>query len=213
MPRVADHDARRRQIADAVIGLIAHSGFDAATVARVSREAGVSVGLVQHYFRSKDDLLLFAYRQVVTDINERVAGCLADGERARRTISAVVFASMMELLPLDHRRRGEYRVIRAFLGRSVDNPAMSAIAGETVRMIHAELATAVRNGKECGEVEPAVDESLAALRIAALVDGLAAQYYQEPDRLVGARPLPDAAVELLRFCLDGIFTGECRHYG
>ncbi len=195
-----------------MIGLVAGSGLDAATVAHVAKQAGVSVGLVQHYFTSKDDLLLFAYQQVTADVGERVAGHITQGEARKGTISDVVFASMLELLPIDDRRRGECRVMRAFLGRSVDNATLAAVASATSQRIHRELATAVHNGKECGEVESDADVDMSALRIAALVDGLAGQLYQAPGRAVGVRALPDAAEAVLEACLNGIFTGECRQY-
>lgn len=61
MPRTADHDARRTQIIDAVRGLVASDGPEAATMSRIAASAGVSAGLVQHYYASKDVLLADAY--------------------------------------------------------------------------------------------------------------------------------------------------------
>ncbi|TDE08270.1 TetR/AcrR family transcriptional regulator [Jiangella asiatica] len=212
MPRTADHDARRRQIAAAVVGVVAADGFDAATVARVAAEAGVSVGLVQHYFASKDELLLFAYQQVTGDIGDRVAQLIADGDARRQPISVVVAASLAELLPLDERRRGEYRVARAFLGRALDNPSLASVARATAADLRGRLSAAVTNGKECGEVAPGVDAELAATRLAALVDGLGDQLYLEPQRRVGSRDLPAVARRTLGEALAETFTGECRHY-
>jgi AcrR family transcriptional regulator len=212
VPRTADHDQRRRQIASAVHTLIAGAGLDGATVAAVAREAGFSVGLVQHYFPSKDELLLFTYRQMMADISARLAARVAEGETREQPISAIVFDGVLELLPLDEDRRGEYRVTRVFRGRSLDNPALDAVASATAADLRAQLATAVRNGKKCGEVEPDVDADLAATRLAALADGLADQLYDNPDRRVGRRTLPAAAKKILRACLDDTFTGECHHY-
>ncbi len=193
--------------------LVATVGLDAATVAGVAREAGFSVGLVQHYFRSKDDLLLFAYRQVTAAVGDRVAARVAEGERERRPVADAVFESLRELLPLDDRGRDEYRVTHAFLGRSLDDPALAEVARTTAAGIRARLAAAVANGKACGEVEPALDPATAATHIAALVDGLAEQLHQDPARTVGGRPLVAAAEDLIRTCLAGVFTGECRHDG
>ncbi|MDT0346912.1 TetR/AcrR family transcriptional regulator [Streptomyces litchfieldiae] len=212
MARTADHDLRRRQIAAAVHRLVATEGLDAATVAGVAREAGYSVGLVQHYFRSKDELLLFAYNQVTKAIHDRVAARIADGVVRKRTISAVVFDSLLELLPIDDERRGEFRVSRAFLGRSLENDTLAEVARTAAADIRGQLAVAVHNGKECGEVEPHLDPDLAATRVTALVDGLAEQLYQDPARAVGRRTLRAAAEEIIRACLDSVFTGECRQY-
>lgn len=212
MPRTADHDARRRQIAAAVVRVVASDGFDAATVARVAARAGVSVGLVQHYFAKKDDLLLFAYQQVTGDIGERVAAIIAAGEAAQQTIRAVVADSLAELLPLDERRRGERRVSRAFLGRALDNPSLAAVARRTAADVRGRLEAAVTNGKECGEVEPGVDADRAATELTALVDGLADQLYLDRTRRVGESDLGAAATRVLDSALARIFTGDCGHY-
>lgn len=213
VPRTADHDIRRRQIAAAVVRVVNESGIDSATVARVAATAGVSVGLVQHYFPAKDDLLLFAYGQVMADVGGRVAERIAAGEAQRGTIAAVVFDSLTELLPVDERRLAEHRVARAFHGRALDAPALAAVARRTASDVMDRLSVAVTNGKECGEVEPDVDADLAALHLAALVNGLADRLYEDPERAVGEQTLPAAAEQVLRGCIGDVFTGECRHYG
>ena len=48
---------RRRQLIDATIASIHEDGFQDATVARISRKAGLSVGMVNHYFDGKGELL------------------------------------------------------------------------------------------------------------------------------------------------------------
>ncbi|PSL02378.1 TetR family transcriptional regulator [Haloactinopolyspora alba] len=212
MPRTADHDARRAQIAAAVVRLVAGDGLDAATVARVAAEAGVSVGLVQHYFPAKDDMLLFAYERVMTDAGSRVAQRIAEGEARQGTINGVVLDSLMELLPVDEARRAEYRVARAFHGRALDNAALTEVARRWAEDIRRRLSVAVQNGTECGEVDPETDAELAAVRMVALVGGLAEQVYRDADRPVGARTMAAAAERILRDCLDDVFAGECRHY-
>ncbi|MFD3648683.1 TetR/AcrR family transcriptional regulator [Streptomyces cyaneofuscatus] len=212
MARTADHDARRRQIAAAVRQLVVEDGLDAVTVARVAKRAGFSVGLVQHYFPSKDALLLQTCRQVMADVNARVAERITEGVTDAQPISVVAFASLRELLPVDASRRGEYRVTRAFRGRALDNPDLAEVARATAAELRAQLAQAVTNGKECGEVKADTDAELASTRIAALVDGLADQLYQDPARRVGGHGIESVADRLLRTALDEVFTGECRQY-
>ncbi len=60
MPKRVDPLARRHSIAEAVFRLAAARGADAVSLRDVAGEAGVSLGMVQHYFRSKDEMLLFA---------------------------------------------------------------------------------------------------------------------------------------------------------
>lgn len=212
MPRTADHDARRRQIAEGVREVVVDAGLDAATVARVARASGMSVGLVQHYFPSKDALLLFAYQHVMEHIGSRVAQRVAEGEAARGTIAASLLTALRELLPLDETRRAEYRVAQSLAARSLDNAELAAAGAETSLRLREEIAVAVGNGKECGEVAPDADSGLAAARIQAAAEGLALQLHREPQGRAGARTLGEAADEILRPSLDAVFTGVCRQY-
>lgn len=158
-------------------------------------------------------MLLFAYQQVMTDLDARVAARIVEGEAQQQTISAMVFSSLCELLPIDDLRQGEYRVTRAFHGRALDNDALAEVARTTSADIRARLAVAVTNGKECGEVAGGVDAELAATRMTALVSGLAEQLHLDRRRSVGPMDLSAAAKVLLRSCLDDVFTGECRRHG
>jgi AcrR family transcriptional regulator len=199
-------------MAEAVHRLIAHDGLDAATMAAVAREAGFSVGLVQHYFQSKDDLLLFAYRRMTEDRLARVARLVAEGEADEQPIRAILLRCMPELWPLDAARRGEYRVNRAFHTRSLDNPTVAEVARQTAATIRGQIARAVANGKECGEVEQDTDADIAALELAALIDGLADDLYREPQQAVGEYTTTAAAAAILETRLAQHFPGECRHY-
>lgn len=199
-------------MAEAAHRLIAHAGLDAATMVAVAEEAGFSVGLVQHYFPSKDELLLFTYQRTTEGRLERVMRIVAEGEAAKRTIAAILLAGLQELWPLDERRRAEYRIGGAFRARALDNPTVEAVAKASASALRAQIARAVSNGKHCGEVAPATDADLAATRLSALVEGMADQLYSEPERTVGGRPLPAAATGLLQNALAEVFTGECHRH-
>lgn len=190
----------------AVCDLIAEDGFDTVTVARTAAAAGISVGLVQHYFRTKDDMLLHAFNHVSASIRGRVDERIRAGAEHRRPISQVLAEALAEFLPLDGERRAEFRVVRAFEGRALDAPALAEVDVATARTLLDELAQAVHNGKECGEVEPALQPRPAAVRLAAVTDGLAMQAYREPAELA------DIAPAIIETELAAVFTGECRQY-
>ncbi|MGH3910171.1 MAG: TetR/AcrR family transcriptional regulator, partial [Pseudonocardiaceae bacterium] len=64
MPKRVDHRARRTQIADALMRVAATKGLQAVSLRHVAHEAGVSAGMVQHYFRTKDEMMTFALEVV-----------------------------------------------------------------------------------------------------------------------------------------------------
>ncbi|MEE2037307.1 TetR/AcrR family transcriptional regulator [Nocardiopsis sp. CT-R113] len=206
MPRTADHAHRRAQITGAVCELIADSGLGAVTVARTAARAGISVGLVQHYFPSKDDMLLHAFERVSADAAARVADIVRTGARHERSIAEILHAALSEHLPLDGPRRAEYRVTRTFAGRALDNPALAEVDARAAAAMHAELVRAVGNGVECGEVGPDLDADAAAARLGAVTEGLATRVHR------GAPGAADLAEAVLRAELAAVFTGECRQY-
>ena len=54
---------RRAQILDAAVVVISRRGVDRARLADVAEQAGVSLGLVQHYFRTRERLLIETFRR------------------------------------------------------------------------------------------------------------------------------------------------------
>ncbi|RKN38970.1 TetR/AcrR family transcriptional regulator [Streptomyces hoynatensis] len=211
MPRTADHDQRRRQIADAVCTLISGHGLDAVTVARTAATAGMSVGLVQHYFRSKDEMLLHAFQEVTARIRARAEDRIRAGIEHRQPISWVLAGALAEFVPLDERRRTEFRVTTAFAGRALDAPALAEVDVATARRLREDIARAVHNGKECGEVDPGLDPWPAAVRLAAVTEGLAMQVHRDPAGMNGV-PAAELTASIIRAELAVVFTGECRQY-
>ncbi len=207
MPKVVDHQARRAQVADAVRRLITEQGLDRVTVARTAAEAGVSVGHVQHYFASKDEMLLFTHERVVQEVLERVVALRERSVERRLPIRDVVVDGLASWLPVDARRRSAFRVTLAFLGRTVENPTLARAYAETGTRIRAMLAEAVTNGKECGEVPEGTDPAVSALDLHCLVEGLALQLGSDPDETASR-----AAFDLLTARVTAVFPGRCRQY-
>lgn len=208
MPKVVDHQARRIQVADAVQELITEKGLDQVTVARTAAAAGVSVGHVQHYFPTKDEMLRFTHERVVRKVIDRVSTLGERATRQRLPIRDVVVEGLAEWLPIDERRRSAHRVNLAFLGRTVDNPSLADAHAETGRLIRSMLATAVHNGKECGEVPDGTEPEPAALELHCLVEGLGQQLGSDADAARAA-----LALDLLTARVRAVFPGRCRQYG
>lgn len=104
MPKRVDHDHRRRQLAEALLRAAGSRGLHAVSLRDVAREAEVSVPLIQHYFSTKDELLLFTLDHLAEDMTERV------GRRVRSagtgaTPRAILEAILVEALPTTERSR------------------------------------------------------------------------------------------------------------
>ena len=121
-PAPVDHDERRARLTEVLLDVVAEGGLEAATIRTVAAAAGVSIGTVQHYFKTKDDMLGHAYRTVGKEIGDR-AEQEAEGATSWK---AAIRAILLELLPLDERRAKGYRVSVAFAARATWNPELGA---------------------------------------------------------------------------------------
>lgn len=199
MPRLVDHDQRRAQIARAFQRLLAADGFAGVSFSRVAAEAGISVGLIQHYFAGKDVLLRFAYDDAVSRMGERVRLRVRNGEAAGLSIAEVLLDTLVELLPLDPERDVEYRVRQGLRAQASHNAGLADVARRAGRDLLGYVTVVVEQGKETGEVESGVDPVLAARMILATVQGLADQV-----ALSGADAFP--ARDVLRRSIAAVFT-------
>lgn len=71
-------DKRREALITAALDLVAGGGAQAATVRAIADRAGVSPGLIRHYFTSKEHLIREAYRHLMDRMTQESAASLTD---------------------------------------------------------------------------------------------------------------------------------------
>ena len=172
MPKLVDHEQRRRELGEAVWRVIRRDGVEGATVRAVAAEAGWSPGALRHYFTTQSELLAFAMRLVVERVEKRVAAIEPAADRR-----AAVEDRLRELMPLDNERRAENEVWLAFTSRALIDPPLRALHGEVHDALHAACASALA---ALEVTDPAVC-AIEAARLHALIDGLAVHAALRPD--------------------------------
>ncbi|MER5449355.1 TetR family transcriptional regulator C-terminal domain-containing protein [Streptomyces sp. NPDC002766] len=146
MPKIVDHDARRRLIIRSVWSLIGRRGLAAVTMRELAAEAGFANGGLAPYFRDKDEILLAAFQYACEATEGRLEPAVAEtgGLAALRSLCR-------ELMPLDDTRLLEARVVVAFWDRALCDPRMSSAHEATTdrwrTLMHDCLAQARENGE------------------------------------------------------------------
>lgn len=168
MTKHQDSDARRIQVAEGLFAAVAQRGLESTTVRDVAEAAGVSVGLVQRYFRTKADLLLFGI-QVVYERAEVRFHQVAIEPPVRRIVSQIAES----LFPVDEERDQEFRVALAFWQASLHNPEMAETHRQATQRLIDGLAEAFTGAQRAGELPYSLDPTCEARMLIALVDGLA----------------------------------------
>jgi TetR/AcrR family transcriptional regulator, transcriptional repressor of bet genes len=86
---------RREALIAATQSLVAEGGPTAATVRAIAERAGVTPGLIRHYFGSKDDLTRAAYRALIDGMTDKGSDALEGvGAAPEERLAAFVAASL-----------------------------------------------------------------------------------------------------------------------
>ncbi|WP_410812107.1 TetR/AcrR family transcriptional regulator [Micromonospora sp. 067-2] len=189
MPKKVDHQERRTLIAGALMRVAADQGLEAVSLRHVAAEAGVSAGLVQHYFRTKDEMMAFALTVVRERGQTRVTEALArlGEDPSPRLLLRTMIAA---LLPLDERARDDGRVALAFLAYTAVRPAAAPSLREDTVQLTGFIASML----------PAqdADAAAAAAGLLALMEGLGVY-------LLGGQYTAEQALGALDAQLDLLF--------
>jgi TetR/AcrR family transcriptional repressor of bet genes len=165
VPKQVDHQQRRQQIAEAVCRLAGRQGLESVTLRHVAAEAGVSMGRVQHYFTTKDEMLLFAFQTISQRVEQRMGAAIAAvGENP--TAKQFLRAFLLEMLPLSEQAKQEAPVLAAFFARAVVSPKLLESQQESNEQMRAFVTERLRAAHGNG------DHRLEAVTLLALVDGM-----------------------------------------
>jgi AcrR family transcriptional regulator len=200
MPKLVDHEQRRRQIAEALLRVAGARGLHQAGLREVAAEAGMSVRLIQYYFGTKEQLLLYA--------TQHLAVALADRAKARIAAvgpdagpRAIIEAILAEALPDDEDSRAFNVIWTSYLALSLTDPALDM--GPLIKdsdVVIDVVAAQLRAAQDGGRMPLGLDADLEATSLVALSAGLGTSV------LVGDRDAAQAWA-VLRYQLDRLLPG------
>jgi AcrR family transcriptional regulator len=194
VPKIVDHERRRRELGHAVWRVVRRDGIDHASVRTVAEEAGWSPGTLRHYFPTQSELLAFAMELVV----ERIEGRIATLDRPLNPREAVEQV-LHELLPLDEERRAENEVWLAFTARALIDSHLRAQYNEVHDALHQACASALETLAAAERASAGPETALQVERLHALTDGLAVHTALRPDLMA-----PERIVAVVRLHLEAL---------
>lgn len=149
VPRIVDHDERRRQIADALLAVAARDGHESVSSRAVAKELGIATGALWHYFDGFDDVVRAAAAEVTRRTDERITAA-TDGLRGLPRLEAL----MREVLPVDERTRAEARVVVGFWGRLATLAPTPDAGAPTLATWQDRIRDALEEAVTDGELRP-----------------------------------------------------------
>ena len=180
MPKIVDHEERRREVTRAAAAIVINSGRAALTARNVAAATGWSTTVVSHYFDDMADLFHETYSYATTRSRRRVDRVLAaDPGNIEGLIEAV--------LPLDQERRDDWKIWFAFWSEALANPTYADEQSKRAATTRERLKTCLAVKKKNGTIRRNVDIDEAADRLSALIPGIASAATFDPKAWPAAR--------------------------
>jgi betaine-aldehyde dehydrogenase len=188
LPRDEGEEARRTQLVEVTIDSLAEVGYVGTTLAEIARRAGVSPGLVAHYFGDKEGLLEAAFRTLARPLAARVRARLALAHTPRGRVQAVIDTN---LAPEEFDKRSGTAWL-AFWGQVLHVEGFKRVQTAYQKRMLSNLRSDLR------QMIPGAEARTLAAMIAAMIDGVwlraALSEWQEADS-ESARALLTAFVD------------------
>lgn len=155
-------ESRREELVAAAVRAFARNGYHGCRISDIAEEAGVSHGLVYHYFSSKEEILETIFREnwgVVADAIGQIAE--TDGsaiEEVRKIVSLML-----------HSWRRDPEVVRVLVREIARSPQLQERIGDFQPGFDA-LTRVIERGQKTGEIDPALDPRVATFAVWGMID-------------------------------------------
>ena len=189
---------RKARLVEATLRCLQHYGFQGTSIRRICAEAGVSIGLINHHYRSKDELVAETYLTITQRITGQLRQAIdAAAPDARSRLGAFFRASFSPEL-LDPALLDAYL---AFWGAVKSAEAITRAHDESYGEYRATISQALMQlAREQGWRR--FDSDLAAIALSAMLDGLWLEYGLNPRTFS-----PAQGVQVCEAWIDGLVGG------
>ena len=198
-----DPAVRKARLVEATLVCLQRFGFQGASIRRICAEAGVSVGLINHHYASKDELVADAYLAITRRLTEQLRAAI-DGAApdARSRLSAFFSGSFSEELL-------NPRLLDAWLAFWVAVKSADTISRAHDRSYAEYRATISQTLMQLARENRwrRFDSDLAAIALSALLDGLWLEYGLDPNTFS-----PQQGVQICEALVDGLTGGGSRRF-
>jgi len=194
MPKIVKHEERRKLIAEAMWRVILDKGMEGATVRNIAEEAGLSLGALRYYFKTQDELLVYA----MTLVQERATFRIEAIVNKDLPPKEMVIAVLLEIVPVNEETLTEMEVWFAFIAHvkyrkdSLDVPDDGVFEGVRKLLDFLKISSLLKAG---------LDIELEVERLYALVNGIAMHALLEPERVNSER-----VIKTIQYHIDSICT-------
>ncbi|MDT3253672.1 transcriptional regulator BetI [Serratia sp. root2] len=154
---------RKEQLINAAFEAINVVGLAGVTLSQVAKEAGLSTGIVSHYFGDKEGLLSATMRKILRDLRDAVAECRS---QAAADSQSQLFAIIQGNFHPSQTNAVSMRAWLDFWAASMHQPALRRLQRANDRRLYSNICSQFRREL------PQQQARDAARGLAAMIDGL-----------------------------------------
>lgn len=192
MPRIVNHEKKRKLIAEAAWSIIKKEGIEKASIRRVAIEAGMSAGALRHYFSTKDEMLLFIMDYYLEEGKKR-----SQSKNWSDNPLQAVAEVLLELIPMDEEKKIETSVWWILALQSLTSDTLKEKKDEMTNGMYELASSMIEILVLQGILSDSTNVKLEKSRLAALIDGLSIHALLRPDVYS-----PDKVKEVIRYHLE-----------
>lgn len=167
MPKLIDHTARKKIVAQAVWKLLNERGVSAITIRNVAAEAGISTGSLRHIFDNRVDLLTYALDLIGQETEESMQAVSVQGQDVLNTIKV-----LEHFLPITPRSKAISRITLSMVSELRQVPGIKDILVARLEQIRSYFYEMLMHLDDAGQITTGTDLKVQANKLTVLSYGL-----------------------------------------
>lgn len=178
MPKIVDHDQRRREIVEATWQIIARDGIESVTMRHLAEQMGMANGALARYFPSKGEILGAALSYAFEATNRRFEAAGGLSLRGKAAMRAFV----RETFPFEEVTRLEALIVIPFFACAQHDEKLRALWEDSLRGWEEMLSGIIAEMVEDGDARPGLDVAAALDLLFTVISGVQANALLLPER-------------------------------
>lgn len=188
---VGDREARRRELLDAAVSVIAEDGYAGASLRKVAKKAGCTTGAVTYYFANKEAMVSAVGESLFDQFDSML-------ELAEQEVEInVIIRQWLNLA--NSNQTDSWFVLFQLLAHARNEPGFATLFQQRYEKYRSGLATFLKKGQDQGKIRKDIHADLLADQLSAIGDGWIMMLPIEPKRFKSSRvkALIEATVTLV----------------
>lgn len=195
MPKIIDHDQRRRDIVEVAKSIILKGGFEAATMRSIAAEAGFANGALKHYFPGKESIVAATFETVLLEHDSWLQESISEGQTAEEALRNLLEGT----LPSTAEEIASGRVLLALWEYAMSNDALTTLYRTHLARWRDMLITRMQAAHEAGAIREQDFDAAANEYISVVVGATVINLmYPDGERIADYRAYIDQFLARLR---------------